>query len=246
MEGKGEIGLQGDHLDPGLQAQNREDGDESRSNNIEGVGSGDDRDANEGQEPLMRKYCRHTTQQIQVLESFFKDFIHPNDKQRNDRGARLGLQSRQIKFWFQNRRTQMKTQSECHYNVMLRQEHNRSQVENEMLKEAIRNPLCTKCGSLVAMSGGGGGEIDFEIEKLKLENVRLKDEFNRVCMLASKFLGRPISSSESPIPFPSIKPSDGEGTSAPPPPMAASLVGNGGIPFDKNVFDTCSKFIEGK
>ncbi|KAK0590017.1 hypothetical protein LWI29_021642 [Acer saccharum] len=106
---------------------------------------------------------------------------------------------------------------------MLRQEHNRSQAENEMLKEAIRNLLCTKCGSLVAMSGGGGGEIDFEIEKLKLENVRLKDEFNRICMLASKFLGRPFSSSESPIPFPFIKPSDGERTSAPPPPLIGLL-----------------------
>ncbi|KAK3182744.1 hypothetical protein Dsin_030030 [Dipteronia sinensis] len=242
MEGKGEIGLQGDHPDPGLQAQNREDGDESRSNNVEGVGSGDDHDANEDQEPLRKKYRRHTTQQIQVLESFFKDFPHPSDKQRNDLGARLGLESRQIKFWFQNRRTQMKTQSERHDNVMLRQEHNRIRAENEMLKEAIRNPLCTKCGSLVEMSGDGG-EIDFEIEKLKLENARLKYEFNRICMLASQFLGRPISSSERPIPFPSIKPSDGEGTSAPPPPMAAGLVGNGGIPFDKNV---CSKLIDGK
>ncbi|KAK2661489.1 hypothetical protein Ddye_000063 [Dipteronia dyeriana] len=223
MEGKGGIGLQGDHLGPDLQAQTREDGDESRSNNVEGVGSGDDHDANEDQEPLRKKYRRHTTQQIRVLESVFKDFPHPNDKQRNDLSERLGLEIRQIKFWFQNRRTQMKTQSERHDNVMLRKKNNRIRAENEMLKEAIKNPLCTICGSLVAMSGGGGGEIDFEMEKLKLENFRLKDEFNRICTLASKFLGRPISSSESPIPFPfpfpSMKPSDGEGTSAPPPPM---------------------------
>ncbi|KAI9159605.1 hypothetical protein LWI28_000093 [Acer negundo] len=229
MEGEGEIGLQGDHREPGWQAHNREEGDESRSgraNNVEGVGLGSDHDNNEDQEPPRKKYHRHTTQQIHALESFFKEFPHPSEEQRNELGAKLGLESRQIKFWFQNRRTQMKTQSERYENVILKQEHNRIRVENEMLKEATRNPLCTNCGSLVAMSGGGG--INFEIERLRLENAQLKDEFNKICMLASRFLGRPFSS---------LSPSDGEGTStSPPPPMAAGMVGIRGIPFDKNVF----------
>ncbi|KAK0597576.1 hypothetical protein LWI29_026670 [Acer saccharum] len=123
-----------------------------------------------------------------------------------------------------------KTQSERNENMILKQEHDRIQVQNEMLKEATRNLLCTNCGSLVAMSSGGGDGIDFEIERLRLENAQLKDEFNKICMLTSRFLGRPISS---------LSPSDGEGTSAsppPPPPMAASMVGIRGIPFNKNVF----------
>ncbi|KAK1555194.1 hypothetical protein Q3G72_023216 [Acer saccharum] len=114
--------------------------------------------------------------------------------------------------------------------MILKQEHDRIQVQNEMLKEATRNLLYTNCGSLVAMSSGGGGGIDFEIERLRLEDAQLKDEFNRIFMLASRFLGRPISS---------LSPSDGEGTSAsppPPPPMVASMVGIRGIPFNKNVF----------
>ncbi|KAK3220774.1 hypothetical protein Dsin_014744 [Dipteronia sinensis] len=233
MEGEGEIGLQGDHRDPGLQAQNREEGDESRSGrakNVEGVGSANDHDNNEDQVPTRKKYHRHTTQQIHVLESFFKEFPHPDEEQRNSLSLQLGLKRRQIKFWFQNRRTQMKTRSERQENVILKQEHNRILAENEMLKEAMSHPLCTNCGSLVAMSSGGGGGINFEIERLRSENAQLKDDFNRICMLASRFLGLPISS---------LSPSDGEGTSAAaaaPPPMAAGVVGNRGIPFDKNVF----------
>ncbi|KAK3219131.1 hypothetical protein Dsin_013101 [Dipteronia sinensis] len=160
--------------------------------NVEGVGSGDDHDSNEDQEPPRKTYHRHTTQQIQVLESFFKEFPHSADKQRNDLRTQLGLESRQIKFWFYNRWTQMKTQSERHEDVMLKQEHNRIRSENKMLKEAMRNPLSTTCGSSEAMTSVGCGGIDFEIERLKLENAQLKDEFNhvdRIFLLASRFLG---------------------------------------------------------
>ncbi|KAK1553586.1 hypothetical protein Q3G72_000800 [Acer saccharum] len=96
--GEGEIGLQGDLRDPGLQAHNREEGDESMSgweaNNVEGVGLGNDHDNSEDQEPPRKKYHRHTTQQIHVLESFFKEFPHPNEEQRNNLGVQLGLESR--------------------------------------------------------------------------------------------------------------------------------------------------------
>jgi len=40
--------------------------------------------------------------------SFFKECPHPNEKQRLELGKKLTLESKQIKFWFQNRRTQMK------------------------------------------------------------------------------------------------------------------------------------------
>ena len=38
----------------------------------------------------------------------FKEFPHPDEKQRLQLSRELGLAPRQIKFWFQNRRTQMK------------------------------------------------------------------------------------------------------------------------------------------
>lgn len=43
-----------------------------------------------------------------LLDSLFKECPHPDDKQRLKLSQELGLKPRQVKFWFQNRRTQMK------------------------------------------------------------------------------------------------------------------------------------------
>ncbi|KAI5660661.1 hypothetical protein M9H77_19984 [Catharanthus roseus] len=51
---------------------------------------------------------RHTSEQIQRMEMFFKDCSHPSENQRKELGIELGLDPLQIKFWFQNKRTQMK------------------------------------------------------------------------------------------------------------------------------------------
>ncbi|KAI9162174.1 hypothetical protein LWI28_024551 [Acer negundo] len=165
-------------------ASMREDGDESKSDSDNNA---DDHDSNEDQEPPRKKHHRHTTQQIQVLESdglllsvFYKEFPHLDDKQWNDH-AQLDMESRQIKFWFKNLRTQVKTQSERHENAMLKQEHNGIGAENKMF-EAMRNPLCRRSTGV-----GGGGGIAFGI--VRLENAELKDQFKRICMLASRFLG---------------------------------------------------------
>ena len=40
--------------------------------------------------------------------SFFKECPHPDDKQRKELSRELNLEPLQIKFWFQNKRTQMK------------------------------------------------------------------------------------------------------------------------------------------
>jgi hypothetical protein len=47
----------------------------------------------------------------------FKECPHPDENQRMQLSRELGLEPRQIKFWFQNRRTQMKVCSltaPCH------------------------------------------------------------------------------------------------------------------------------------
>lgn len=91
--------------------RSREEEHESRSgsDNLDGGGaSGDDQDASADNPPRKKRYHRHTPQQIQELEALFKECPHPDEKQRLELSKRLSLETRQVKFWFQNRRTQMK------------------------------------------------------------------------------------------------------------------------------------------
>ncbi|XP_044504884.1 homeobox-leucine zipper protein ANTHOCYANINLESS 2-like isoform X2 [Mangifera indica] len=199
MDGVGDSDLIGEHFDPSILGRIRDDEYESRSgsDNIEGGGaSGEDQEDNGEGPPRKKKYHRHTPNQIQELEAFFKECPHPDEKQRLDLGRRLNLEAKQIKFWFQNRRTQMKTQMERHENVILRQEHDKLRAENEMLKEAMKSPVCNNCGGVAVPANAS----NIEIQQLRIENARLRDELGRICILANKFLGRPLTSSANTAP----------------------------------------------
>ncbi|WJX87058.1 Homeobox-leucine zipper protein ANTHOCYANINLESS 2 [Trifolium repens] len=171
----------------GLRRSREEEQSRSGSDNLDGV-SGDEQDADD-KPPRKKRYHRHTPQQIQELEALFKECPHPDEKQRLELSKRLCLETRQVKFWFQNRRTQMKTQLERHENNLLRQENDKLRAENMSIRDAMRNPICSNCGGPAMI-----GEISLEEQHLRIENARLKDELDRVCALAGKFLGRPISS----------------------------------------------------
>lgn len=84
------------------------------------------------------------------------------------------------------------TQIERHENALLRQENDKLRAENMTIREAMRNPMCASCGGAAVL-----GDVSLEEQHLRIENARLKDELDRVCALAGKFLGRPISSSGS-------------------------------------------------
>lgn len=177
------------NLEPNGLRRSREEEHESRSGseNMDGA-SGDENDAGD-KPPRKKRYHRHTPQQIQELEALFKECPHPDEKQRLELSKRLCLETRQVKFWFQNRRTQMKTQLERHENTLLRQENDKLRAENMSMRDAMRNPMCSNCGGPAII-----GEISLEEQHLRIENARLKDELDRVCALAGKFLGRPVSS----------------------------------------------------
>ncbi|KAL5995490.1 hypothetical protein ACLOJK_025552 [Asimina triloba] len=152
-----------------------------------GAGSGDDPDVSDPSRKKKR-YHRHTARQIQELEAVFKECPHPDEKQRTQLSRDLGLEPRQIKFWFQNRRTQMKAQHERADNCALRAENDKIRCENIAIREALKNVICPNCGGPPV-----GDDIYFDEQKLRMENARLKEELDRVSSIAAKYIGRPIS-----------------------------------------------------
>ncbi|KAM0949143.1 putative transcription factor & lipid binding HD-SAD family [Dioscorea sansibarensis] len=149
--------------------------------------SGEEIEGVEGQRKKKR-YHRHTPRQIQELEAVFKECPHPDEKQRMQLSRELGLEPRQIKFWFQNRRTQMKAQHERADNCSLRAENDKIRCENIAIREALKKIMCPTCGSPPVAE-----DSYFDEQKLRMENARLKEELDRVSTIASKYLGRPIT-----------------------------------------------------
>ncbi|CAI9758120.1 unnamed protein product [Fraxinus pennsylvanica] len=135
-----------------------------------GSGSGDERTSNSrrGKKPCRR----HSTQQIQQLETFFKECPKPDENQRRQLCSELALDPNQIKFWFQNKRTQMKAQQERADNSTLRSENERLHCENSAMKEALNNVICPTC-----VGPRLGQEVrQHNLLKLRMENALLKEE----------------------------------------------------------------------
>ncbi|CAH2059798.1 unnamed protein product [Thlaspi arvense] len=156
------------------------------NNTSENQGDGSGR----GPRPNKRKrYHRHTQHQIQEMEAFFKECPHPDDKQRKDLGRQLGLDHLQIKFWFQNKRTQNKNHQERHENTHLRGENSTLRADNHRMREAVASALCPKCGGHTAV-----GEMSFEEHHLRLENDILIDEIRQMSAVAAKYTGKKVMS----------------------------------------------------
>uniref|UniRef100_A0ACD5THU4 Uncharacterized protein n=1 Tax=Avena sativa TaxID=4498 RepID=A0ACD5THU4_AVESA len=140
-----------------------------------------------------KRYHRHTAHQIQQMEALFKECPHPDDKQRLKLSQELGLKPRQVKFWFQNRRTQMKAQQDRADNVILRAENESLKTDNFRLQAAIRNVVCPSCGQAAVI-----GDMSYEEQNLRIENARLKDELDRLACIATRYGGggrQPVMSS---------------------------------------------------
>ncbi|KAM1956525.1 hypothetical protein ACFX16_025933 [Malus domestica] len=154
-----------------------------------GGASGDGREASNSRRGN-KNYYRHTTEQIRRLEEFFKYCSHPDDNQRQQLSRELGLEPRQIKFWFQNKRTQTQAQNESADNTVLRKDNERIQWENYAIIKALKSVLCPTCG------GPPFGEEarQLSLQRLQLENAYLKEE---ATSLLSKYIGKPPSQIES-------------------------------------------------
>ncbi|CAH2078341.1 unnamed protein product [Thlaspi arvense] len=141
-----------------------------------------------------KRYHRHTQRQIQELESFFKECPHPDDKQRKELSRELSLEPLQVKFWFQNKRTQMKAQHERHENAILKSDNDKLRAENNRYKDALSNATCPNCGGPAAI-----GEMSFDEQHLRIENARLREEIDRISAIAAKYVGKPLLTNSSPF-----------------------------------------------
>lgn len=194
------------HRDGSLPAENeqlkaKEDETESKSSseNMEGGSGEDHEEANP--RPTKKRYHRHTVHQISEMERVFKECPHPDEKQRQELSRELKLSPRQIKFWFQNKRTQMKAQHERQDNSVLRAENEKLKAENFALRDAVRHVSCPNCGGPANLA-----EMSFEEQQLRIENVRLREEIERITAMAAKYIGRHVPMSSN-IPLSATSPS---------------------------------------
>ena len=129
-----------------------------------------------------KRYRRHTKEQVQRLEDFFRTFPMPNGKQKMEPSQELGLEPSQIKFWFQNRRTRMKTRHEHNEAEFLKVENENLRAENKMYTETFDSATCPNCTSLLLT-------LD-EMYDLRIENARLRGELDRFMTGSSSVGGK--------------------------------------------------------
>ncbi|KAK7402294.1 hypothetical protein VNO78_14447 [Psophocarpus tetragonolobus] len=131
-----------------------------------------------------KKYHRHTAQQIREMEALFKESPHPDEKQRQQLSKQLGLAPRQVKFWFQNRRTQIKAIQERHENSLLKSEIDKLKDKNKTLRETINKACCPNCGVPTTTSDGA---MPTEQQQLRIENAKLKAEVEKLRAALGKY-----------------------------------------------------------
>ncbi|CAK9310496.1 unnamed protein product [Citrullus colocynthis] len=180
--------------------------DDSYSDNSEPAGSRsaedfgvdpDDEDEDKLQGNTKKRKNRHTLEQIREMEMLFKESPHPDEKQRQQLSQKLGLSCRQIKFWFQNRRTQIKAIHERHENALLKGEMEKLREENQAMREMISKSSCPKCCSSPNSVDPIFTSSDQQQQQLVAEIARLKAEVERLRTALDKYVPAGTSSGEN-------------------------------------------------
>ncbi|GAB4842239.1 Homeobox-leucine zipper protein GLABRA 2 [Ancistrocladus abbreviatus] len=143
----------------------------------------EDQEGDKGKKKKRKKYHRHTAGQIREMEALFKESPHPDEKQRQQLSKQLGLHPRQVKFWFQNRRTQIKAIQERHENSLLKTEIEKLKEENKSLREAVQKASCPNCGFATTSRDA---TVSAEDQQLRVENARLKAEVEKLRTIVGK------------------------------------------------------------
>ncbi|KAF2301204.1 hypothetical protein GH714_020810 [Hevea brasiliensis] len=161
----------------GLMRSRSDDEFEGEGEHDDGDGDGDDDVGDDKKKKKRKKYHRHTAEQIREMEALFKESPHPDEKQRQQLSKQLGLAPRQVKFWFQNRRTQIKAIQERHENSLLKTEMEKLREENKAMRETINKACCPNCGMATTTRETS---LTTEEQHLRIENAKLKAEVEKL------------------------------------------------------------------
>ncbi|XP_010439958.1 PREDICTED: homeobox-leucine zipper protein HDG4-like isoform X2 [Camelina sativa] len=131
------------------------------------------------------RYHRHTVHQIQEMEAVFEETSYPSENKRLRLSEGLGLTPLQVKFWFQNKRTQIRAQQDRRANVMLKAENDTLKIESQELQSSSQCLSCSSCGN-----------------NLRLENTRLRQELDQLRRIVSMRVDPPPPSQEIACFFP--------------------------------------------
>ncbi|XP_072151392.1 homeobox-leucine zipper protein ROC6 [Setaria viridis] len=102
----------------------------------------DEEHHHDGSKSSKRGKNRFTAKQIEQLESLFQVSAHPDDPTRQELADKIGLEARQVKFWFQNRRTKTKAKAVGDQNKDIKQENAQLHAENMKLQQTL---ACGRC-----------------------------------------------------------------------------------------------------
>ncbi|TVU05325.1 hypothetical protein EJB05_48483, partial [Eragrostis curvula] len=132
-------------------------------------------DGPDGSQAKKKRLHRFTSHQSEILEGFFSAVKHPNENERQQLSETTGLSENQVKFWFQNKRTQVKSLKGKEENYRLKAENVILKDENKRLKQAEMTISCPSCS-------GNSRKLPIlqEIERLKSENGWIQQELARL------------------------------------------------------------------
>ncbi|CAN6234696.1 unnamed protein product [Urochloa humidicola] len=87
-----------------------------------------------------------TPEKIQELESLFQQCAHPDDEIYQDMAIMVGLETSQVKFWFQSQHRQMQLVNAVEdENNDIRQQNNKLLAENKKLQQQLLPQPCGGC-----------------------------------------------------------------------------------------------------
>ncbi|XP_006646400.1 homeobox-leucine zipper protein TF1 [Oryza brachyantha] len=130
--------------------------------------------SNNTHERKKRRLQRLNKEQSEIIEGFFCICGHPDEGQKRHLSQATGLGLDQVKFWFQNKRTQVKT-------TCWKEDNYKLTVENEILRDENRRIKIAHCYAicLTCRNSAVHNQLAAEMERIKGQTEWLQQEIAR-------------------------------------------------------------------